>query len=477
MVQMYMAWIQSCHKTNWHSLICAHVKDTASSIRGMYTRMLEEYPTELWDGEDAPAFKPYERSQNIRQISGRGCRVTLGSSENQNAVRGADYAMAHLSETAFWSNSTTRTPEQFIQAICGGIALLPYTLIVIESTANGVGNYFHTEWMRCKSGLGDKHAVFVPWYEIDMYRISVSDARRVLAAMDEYEQRLWRMGLDSEQIAWYRLKSKEYASAAQMQAEFPTDDVEAFAGSGSGVFSLEGIEALRSGCCAPGAVGEVSGGVFTGDAAGALALWEYPVKGMRYVVAVDVGGRSVKSDWSVIAVLKVPPQGLPEVVAQWRGHIDHDLLADKAEKIARYYSSALLVIESNTFETSEYGGVAASNLFVLSRLAERYPNVYRRRSFDRANNTYGTMVGFHTNSSTKALLINGLIERVRDGGYIERDMEACNEMSVYEQRSNGSFGAKIGYHDDILMTRAIALHVISTELPPPCRPIEQVPSW
>ena len=35
LVQMYMAWIQSCHRHNWNSLICAHVKDTASGIRGM----------------------------------------------------------------------------------------------------------------------------------------------------------------------------------------------------------------------------------------------------------------------------------------------------------------------------------------------------------------------------------------------------------------------------------------------------------
>ncbi len=133
--------------------------------------------------------------------------------------------------------------------------------------------------------------------------------------------------------------------------------------------------------------------------------------------------------------------------------------------MARYYNRALLVIESNTFETSEYGGATDSNLFVLNRLAEDYSNVYRRRTYDRTTNRYTSNVGFHTNRSTKALLINGLIEAVRDGGYIERDNEACNELAVYEQRSNGSFAAKDGYHDDILMTRAIALHVITTDLP------------
>ena len=70
LVQFYMAWIQLCHKTNWHSLICAHVKDTAGVIRGMYTKLLEQYPDGIFDSNDPnigkPVFKPYERSQNVR---------------------------------------------------------------------------------------------------------------------------------------------------------------------------------------------------------------------------------------------------------------------------------------------------------------------------------------------------------------------------------------------------------------------------
>jgi len=51
---------------------------------------------------------------------------------------------------------------------------------------------------------------------------------------------------------------------------------------------------------------------------------------------------------------------------------------------------------------------------------------------------------------------------VRDGAYIERCNEACNELATYEQLPNGSYAAKAGCHDDILMTRAIALYVAST---------------
>lgn len=103
MVQMYMAWIQCTQRHNWNSLICAHVKDASNTIRGMYSGMLASYPAELWLGDEGsnPGFKPYERSLNVRELPGRGCRVTVASSENQDAVRGADYAMATCRKLPF----------------------------------------------------------------------------------------------------------------------------------------------------------------------------------------------------------------------------------------------------------------------------------------------------------------------------------------------------------------------------------------
>lgn len=466
LVQLYMAWIQSCHRTNWHSLICAHVKDTANVIRGMYTKLLSAYPPELWDGEETPEFKPFERAQNVRLIAGRGCRVTIGSAEKQEAIRGSDYAMAHLSETAFWPDTTTRSPSDFIRAVSGAIAMVPYSLVVMESTANGVGNYFHTEWIRCKDGLGDKHAVFVPWHEIEIYRLAPPEPEAFVRSWDAYEQTLWGMGLCLDQIYWYRCKRREYSSPHQMMAEFPTTDTEAFINTGSGVFSAESLERLRAGCSAGQSVYAPSWG--KSDRTTPMTQWQTPDTDSSYVVAVDVGGRSARADWSVIAVLARGEK--PEIVAQWRGHVDHDILADTAVAIARLYNNALLAIESNTLESED------ANLFVLDRIASAYRNLYRRSSYDAVTRETVARIGFHTNRATKAMLINTLIGYVRDCAYTERDAGACNEMTTYEQRRNGSYGAKRGYHDDILMTRAIALQVMG-ETTPAFTPAEERRIW
>ena len=55
------------------------------------------------------------------------------------------------------------------------------------------------------------------------------------ASLDDYETGLWNLGLDLEQICWYRLKSREYPGAEELHAEYPTTDVEAFANTGNGV--------------------------------------------------------------------------------------------------------------------------------------------------------------------------------------------------------------------------------------------------
>jgi hypothetical protein len=50
---------------------------------------------------------------------------------------------------------------------------------------------------------------------------------------------------------------------------------------------------------------------------------------------------------------------------------------------------------------------------------------------------------------------------------VERDDRCLAEYNVYEKKPNGSFGAAAGHHDDLLMTRAIGLHICFSEMPLP----------
>ena len=199
------------------------------------------------------------------------------------------------------------------------------------------------------------------------------------------------------------------------------------------------------------------------ESGGALEVWEEPLPDLYYVAAVDIGGRSSSADWSVIAVLTQSP--VPRVVAQWRGHIDHDVLADKAVELATLYNEALLVVEANTLESTGSCVGLDNSLTVIDHLRQNYSNLYTRTAVDNLTGTTTTRIGFHTNRRTKPLLINTLIAAVREGAYVERSQEACNELSTYVQHPNGSYAARVGCHDDILMTRAMALYVIASAPP------------
>lgn len=238
---------------------------------------------------------------------------------------------------------------------------------------------------------------------------------------------------------------------------------------------------MHTSCREPGRTCHVIGGRLVDSPGSELQVWSEPEAGADYVVAVDIGGRSASSDWSVIAVMRRGDHltdGRHEVVAQWRGHVDHDILVDIARVIAERYNEALLVIESNTLET-EANAAAGANGFILDRLAAVYPNLYRRYSSD-GDQGGAERIGFHTNRVTKAKIINNLIEAVREGYFIERSAEACYEFAVYAQHENGSYGAKRGYNDDMLMTRAFAITALAETPPPPEIPpltAINLPAW
>ena len=71
-------------------------------------------------------------------------------------------------------------------------------------------------------------------------------------------------------------------------------------------------------------------------------------------------------------------------------------------------------------------------------------------SIDKKTEVVTKTLGFHTNSSTKPLVVGALQSGLRDDLYYERNDEACVEMDTYELKDDGKFGAADGCHDDFL---------------------------
>lgn len=489
LIQLYMFWIQLVHKKNWNSCICAHTKDAAKNIRSMFTNALANYP----QFDNPIELKTFERTDNIKIIEHRGAKITVGSAEAPNSVRSQDAVMVHYSEVAFFPTTLENKPEELIGSVSSSVPRIPYSLIVYESTAKGIGNFFHQQWQLAKEGKTAFTPVFVSWFEIDIYSIPLTvTEEKFINTLTEYEKILWDMGATLEAINWYREKRAELPSDSSMCEEFPSDDIEAFQNSGQIVFNVAHIERIRKDCRPPETTGELTANALTSEAKlkpetrkntlqnirfiadpnGNLQIWAYPDTTQkvtnRYIVIVDTGGRSRKADYSVICVIDrywLMYGGRPEIIAQWRGHTDHDILAWKAAQIAAWYNNALLIFESNTAE-SEADTDGDHTEFIYDTIATYYPYLYSRTPADKIREGIPLKWGFHTNKSTKPLIIDNYVTILREYNYIERDNEACNEARWYEKKINGSFGAIHGQHDDILMTRMIGLQ-ICYELPLP----------
>lgn len=483
LVQIFMAWLQLVHLRQWNSIIAAHVENTARLVQGMYTKMLASYPLH-WAGVEKPLeLKPFERSTKTRFVKERGCKITIGSAEKPESIRGGDEAMAHLTEVASWAATAGKTPEDLTQSVVSGIRLLPKTMIVYESTAKGVGNFFHREWLRAKQPGAIFRPVFVAFFEIDDYSAHIVNYKEFIDSITPQEWAYWEAGATLEAIMWRRNKAKEYSDEWRFISEYPGNDEEAFQSTGRRFYPIHDVSRLRKGCLPhPAFIGELHGKADSGPDSmvglkfapierGNFKVWHMP--GLetctdRYVVVVDIGGRSDAADNSVIAVfdrIEMLRGGVPEVSAEWAGHIDHDKLAWLGVMIATVYHNALLVIEANTLETAETEGDHFE--YILDEVAMYYDNLFSRTPPDKIKQGQPARWGFHTNRSSKQMVCDHQKKALREDLYIENSPECCDEHDTFEIKENGSLGAVQGCRDDRHITRAIGVWVCYQYLPPP----------
>lgn len=508
-IQIYMAWLQLVHEVGLNSLIIAHQGTGSDEIKDMFDRMIKSYPVEMLH-ELGDAYAPNDpkmvgvgKSGNIFRVPQRNCKIKIGTAERPNSCRGGDYNLVHLSEVALWKETDGKKPEDIVRSACSGILLRPYTMIVYESTPNGVGNFFHKEYLAAKKGLSQFEAMFVAWFEIEQYELPFENeaekyefAKKLFANRRNeeiksdreepgtYLWRLWEKGATLEAIHWYVSERSKYTNHGDMASEYPSDDIEAFTYSGRKVFSSEDVEQFRPACRAPRWIGEIYGSADEGEKAieglrfkkeadGRLFMWHDVERSDteevtdRYLVVVDVcKGHTKNADFADILVIDrlFMMDGEPPVVAaEWHGHIDMDKLAWKATQVAAYYNNALLVIESNTLETNNTKGEAE---YILTLIHEVYGRqLYaRKQSAEDIRQGLPKKYGYHTNPLTKKVVIYNLKVVIRERLYIEREEACLDEYLTYVETENNVFEAMEGYHDDRLMTRAIGMQVCYHEM-------------
>ena len=495
--QCYMYWLQRYWFESWHSCIVALDQTQAVNIRTMYKNLIAKLPG--WS--DPISFKRFEGTELIRIIPERNCRVQIGSAQRPDALRSFDFSLVHMSEVGLWKDTQEAKGDDVAMALYSTVPDVPGTMIVMESTAKGVGNYFHRQYLAAldnkKSGTNGIRPVFVAWYVDARYTKRYFDKYRntedFVSTWTEYNWWQWEQGATLDGIYWYNnFKKAHHWTDFQMKSEYPTTAEEAFQTKSGRYFTDDLLAWLKHNVRQPKFVGDIRGDATIGDKvmenvklypndalqSEVLKIWIHPqdnapdgkVVKNRFLVTVDVGGRGYRADWSVISVFDrismAGEFGALERAALWRGHVDPDLLAYKAAQIAHYYDDALLVIESNTYDTknkkSDDAAVSEGDhtFTVLDTLGNIYDNLYRRRTApDKPQDRALNKIGWHMNKQTKYMAYDDYTVRIREGDYMEYSQDAADEAMWLMNAPGGKIEAMEGTHDDIQDTTAVGCYI------------------
>ena len=459
-VEALIYWWTSTHSEITASII-AHQEDASRNLYNMFKR--------YYDNSN-PLFKPsrkYDTRSDIKfarededgnQI-GLNSVIKTATAKNTGTGRSDTIQLVHGSEVAFWDNG-----EELVASLMQTVPNRPNTMIFLESTANGRGNYFAKMWDGAVKGDNDYEPFFFPWWIQDEYEMPgdpiteyTIDEKDIVDYMLEGIQvgnvfyKVPEERIDAK-IRFRRHKEREFmATPERLLQEYPSTPHEAFIASGQGVFNTKALTHMER-LTAPADKYDIEDNnvrnpFVTKNPYGNLQIWDMPEPNEKYVIGADVAEGILGGDFSVADVVRMKDM---KTVAKYRGRPDPDQFAHMLDKLGRFYNWALLGPEINNH-----------GLAVVQRLRDLYySNLYKRETgLDEVFETPTAKFGWKTTSITKPLAIDYLAEAIREGMVKDPDIVFVKEAFSYVRDERGRTNAEAGEHDDTIMAKAIALQL------------------
>lgn len=204
------------------AFILTHSADATANIFDMAQRFHQYALQEVKPPTSADSAKELE----FKSI-GSGYKVATAGS--RAVGRSQTIQLFHGSEVAFWPYA-----EEHTAGVLQAVPSLKGTEVILESTANGVGNLFYEMVMKATADNSEFQAIFVPWFFQDEYKRPMpSDTK-----LTEEENNLYftykDKGLTPEHLYWRRFKIEELGESLFRQ-EYPFNLHEAFEASADDV--------------------------------------------------------------------------------------------------------------------------------------------------------------------------------------------------------------------------------------------------
>lgn len=206
------------HNRGFQTFILTHDQGATNNLFKMVKRYYEHCPQLV-----RPIVDTSNAKELIFGLLDSGYKI--GTARNKTVGRSNTIQLLHGSECAFWENAAEHSKGVF-QAVPDADG----SEIILESTANGVGNFFHQQWQKAEAGQSEFIAIFVPWFWQDEYFKQPEDG--FVKTNDEADI-AEQYGLSDGQIYWRRLKIETLSINGQdgeksFRQEYPLCSGEAF---------------------------------------------------------------------------------------------------------------------------------------------------------------------------------------------------------------------------------------------------------
>lgn len=439
-----------------HARVVAHEQDAARDIFEYYKTFNDHY-------RPLPAMAKCEldndRQEWIRWSNDSWCRVLTAG--NHSSGRSATVSLWHLSEFAFWPSATT-----LLRGIMGSVPKIPESMVIVESTANGMGNEFHK---LCREAMDPARKsrwgfVFFGWHEHPEYHLALDcpEADFFADLRPEEIDLMKRFRLTLEQLAWRRVMIKDEFNGDEegFKQEFPSTPTEAFITTGRPYFSIRHLTTQP--VIEPALIGELQQehvGVreetfVVPNERGALRIWKQPQPGHAYTLGADpakgediMEGEGVaQPDWSVAAILDYRSG---EQVASFRARVVTSEFGRILDALARWYNFAYVVCEGD--------GLGRACLEEVLR--RDYPPglIYSDRPDLLQGDVTSFKLGYQPTQTKRLQLLARLQLAVLERSVIIRDEVTLSECMTFVYRPDGKPEHQATCHDDAVFALAYAL--------------------
>ena len=445
---LMFAWVMLHQQT--YGLVIAHEIDASEYLLNMTKLYWETFPF-----KSLYTTKYVSRKELAWEETGSSIRIA--TAKNMRAGRSRTINAMHGSEIAFWDR-----PDEMMLGLRQTIPNTAKSMIVLESTANGVGNWFYDTWQAATANETDFEPLFFPWWEHPEYTASAANLKReLLSDLDSDERVLKKIGVDDDHLVWRRWAVRNLADSnlERFMQEYPSTPEEAFIASGTNVFPVENLKQVYEPKAGVKGFLRRKGRLveFLPDRSGPLTIYRKPSGDLswgKYFIGADPTHTTMGDN----ACAQVINRRTYEQVAVWNGKIDPMTFAEELAKLGAYYNHATISTE-----------VEGPGYATIGRLVEiDYPHIWRNRWADKSPGKISETMGWSTTWKRKEWAIGWLIKLIADRDMTIHDAKTYDEMRTYVTLPNGGYGPADGSgrsYDDRVMAMAIACICASTEGP------------